>query len=89
MNTTRVYCAPTSSRIRAWLGSELVVDARDAVLLRRSASDLVYGFPAQTRLVGEVVPASAGPDSTVEAYYDLVSGDRYGGVQTSRRRAGV
>lgn len=72
-------CAPTGSRIRAELGGETVADSREAVLLRRSSSQLVYGFPSSALAVDQLAPCAApddspwGPDAE---WFDLVAGSR-------------
>jgi len=58
-----LICAPTGSRIRAEFGGEVVADSREAVLLRRSASELAYGFPGHALSVRRMTPCAAPADS--------------------------
>lgn len=92
MTASDAFCAPTGSRIRAWLDDALIVDQRDAVLLRRSASELVYGFPPGTRLAGFLAPAARDVAREDETPYDLILGNRRvssAAFTLARRPAGV
>jgi uncharacterized protein (DUF427 family) len=92
MGPTHCFCAPTGSRIRAWLDGRLIVDSREAVLLRRSPSHLVYGFSPGDRLAGTLEPSPQDQAVDGERRYDLVLGQRRirGAVfQLSERPAGV
>jgi uncharacterized protein (DUF427 family) len=54
--TPRVF-APTGTRIRAYLGENLVADSADAALLRDSPFKLVYGFPEADIADGVLEPS--------------------------------
>jgi len=73
----QVICAPTGGLIRAELGGLTVVESREALLLRRSSSQLVYGFPSRALAAAELKPCASPVDTPWPAkaeWFDVVSG---------------
>ena len=65
------WCAPTGSRIQAWVADRCLIDTREAVLLRGSASDLVYGVSPEL-LAATVEPIPDPGGVTAQERLDLV-----------------